>query len=298
MSKNYYDILGVNKNATPDEIKKAYRKLAKEYHPDKNANPGAEEKFKEIADAYEVIGDENRRKHYDKRRTGPQFDWSKSGTQDTWGGMNMDDIMEDLKGTGFEKNFEHIFGHQFNQKAARGSDVKLELSITLEDVFYGITREINVTDKAFKITVDKGVANDQKLRIKGKGNLHPLNSQAPRGDVIITVRIIDNPIYERNGNDLYMTVDIPHLTAILGGTLRVPVIGGGTMDLSIPELTKQGKMFRAKGKGLPLYKNEQSFGDLYIKANIVTPEVITKEERELYNKLKELKNEQGSNESS
>ena len=293
MSKNYYDILGVTKNATPDDIKKAYRVLAKKYHPDINKNPGAEEKFKEIADAYEVVGDEGRRKHYDKRSSGPEFDWSRTGTQDSWGGMNMDDIMEDLKGTGFEKNFEHIFGHQFNKKAARGADVKLELTITLEDVYYGISREINVTDTAFRITVDKGINDGHLLRIKNKGHNHPLNSQAPKGDVIITVRILDNPLFKRLGDNLEMIVDVPHLTAILGGTLRVPIIGG-TIELTLPELTEQGKRFRIKGKGLPVYKQEGEFGDLYVKINIKTPDKISKEEKELYNKLKQIQNERSN----
>jgi curved DNA-binding protein len=296
VSKNYYDILGVNKHSSDDEIKKAYRKLAMQYHPDRNQNPGAEEKFKEIADAYEVVGDEGRRKHYDKRNTGPQFDWSKTGSQDTWGGMDMNDIMDDLKGTGFEKNFEHIFGHQFNNKAARGSDVKLELTITLEDAYYGMERTINVTDQAFKIIIDKGIHDGKKLRIKGKGNLHPLNSQAPRGDVIITVRILESETYTRIFDNLETTADIPHLTAILGGTFRVPVIGG-TLELVIPELTKQGTRFRLKGKGMPVYKEDNS-GDLFVNVNIITPEKLTSQEKELYNKLKELGNgKRESNES-
>jgi len=288
LSQDHYNILGVDKYSKPEDIKKAYRKLTMKYHPDKNSNPGASEKFKEIADAYEIIGDESKRNHYDKMQSGPKIHWNTSNNHDTWGGMNMDDIMADLNGTGFEKNFEHVFGHQFNSKV-RGSDIKLELTITLEDVYYGISREINVTDKSFRIIVDKGIHDGMKLRIQDQGNLHPLNSQAPRGDVLITIRILNSPIFTRIHDDLEMVVDIPHLTAILGGTLRVPIISG-TIELMVPELTKQGTRFRIKTKGLPLYKSNEMYGDLFIKANIITPQKLTDEEKILYNRLMELQN--------
>lgn len=290
MSKTYYQILGVDKNSSADEIKKAYRQLAKKYHPDINKDPGAEERFKEIADAYEVIGDDGRRKQYDKRSKRPQFDWPFTGGQDSWGGMNMDDIMEDLKGTGFERNFEHIFGHQFNNNSARGKDVKLDLNITLEDVYYGTSKIINVSGNAFKINIEKGVSDGKRLRIKDRGHYHPLNSQAPRGDAIITIRLMDSKMFDRNGNDLHMNLDIPHLSAILGGSINIQVFDS-KVELKIPELTTQGKVFRVKGKGMPLYKNINSYGDLYVKVNIITPDNISDDERLLYEKLKEIRNE-------
>lgn len=289
MSKTYYQILGVDKNSSADEIKKAYRQLAKKYHPDINKDPEAEERFKEIADAYEVIGDDGRRKQYDKRNKRPQFDWSNAGGQDSWGGMNIDDIMEDLKGTGFEKDFEHIFGHQFNN-SARGKDVKLDLNITLEDVYYGTSKIINVSGNAFKINIEKGVSDGKRLRIKDRGHYHPLNSQAPRGDAIITIRLMDSKLFDRNGNDLHMNLDVPHLSAILGGSINIQVFDS-KVELKIPELTTQGKVFRVKGKGMPLYKNINSYGDLYVKVNIITPDNISDEERLLYEKLKEIINE-------
>jgi curved DNA-binding protein len=290
--KDYYKILGLEKSATPDDIKKAYRLLAMEFHPDKNPNnKEAEAKFKEIAEAYSIIGNETKRKEWDDSQKRRNHQWgNRQYSEDTWGGMSMEDILADLQGTGFEKNFDSIFGHQFNNRSVRGADVKLELKITLEDAYMGMSREININDQTFRINVDKGIHDGAKLRIKDKGNLHPLNSQAPRGDVLIDIKILNNSIYKRINNDLEMTVDIPHLTAILGGNLKVTTLNG-TVELIIPELTKQGKLFRLVGKGMPIYRSVDLFGDLYIKCNIITPDKISDEEKELYLILKKIKNE-------
>lgn len=286
MRNDYYTILGVKSNATGDDIKKAYRKLAKKYHPDINKNPGAEERFKEISDAYEVIGNEGRRKHYDKRNQGPQFDWSRASDSSTWGGMDMDDIMNDLRGTGFEKNFDNIFGHNFN-KGVRGSDIKIDLTITIEEVYSGTYKELNLTDNKIKIKVDKGVRDGQKLRIKGRGNYHSLNSRAPRGDLIITIRVLKDLNFTRDFNNVHRKLDVPMLTAILGGTINTFTLDGN-IELTIPELTTQGEKIRLKGKGLPVYKQDGVYGDMILTVNILTPVDISEEERELYNKLKEL----------
>jgi curved DNA-binding protein len=285
--KDYYKILEVDVNSTQDEIKKAYRKLALIWHPDKNqGSVEAEEKFKRISEAYDILSNPDKKSKYDNlsrhRRT-----TSGQGMGDTWAGMSYDDLMEDLKGTGFEKNFDNIFGHQWG-KTVKGPDLNIELVITIEDAYYGISREIDLYEHSFRVNIDKGIKSGHILRIKEKGRLHPLNSQAPRGDVKIQIKVMDSPIYKRiNDDDIEMTVDVPLLTAILGDTMRVPMISG-TIELKIPELTRQNSKFRVKGKGMPKYKEEGSFGDLYIKTNVILPDKITKDERELYNKIKEI----------
>lgn len=302
MKKNLYKILGVERTATDAEIKKAYRKLAVKWHPDKN--PGdteAEEKFKEISQAYDILSDEQKRKKYDFASSMNMSGGGGAGGMNfDFGGMSYEDLMDDLAGTGFEKYFDNVFGHQFGG-TARGTDIKLELTITLEDVYYGISREVNTGGSSFRITVEPGIHDGQKLRIQGKGNPHPLNSQAPRGDVLITIRVLENRIFNRIGDDLICTVDVPHLTAILGGNLRVPTLSS-SIDLTLPPLAKQGSKFRIKGKGMPMYKTKMpdvigssyKYGDMYIVINILTPDTITEEERKLYQRLKDIEDEKNN----
>ena len=296
MKENYYDILGISKDAKPDEIKKAYRKLALQFHPDKNlGDQEAEEKFKKVAEAYEVLGDEEKRGKYDKltfRRSHlhnsykDHVNWDVQGDVN-WGGMSMDDILEDLKGTGFEKNFEHMFGHQFGSPV-KGQDASVELTITLEDAYYGMSREINLTDSAFRINIGKGIQDGQRLRIQGKGHAHPINSQAPNGDMIITIKVLPNNRYTREGDSLIYFADIDNIVAVLGGSLQIPTYDG-IIEIKIPESTQHGATFRVRGKGMPVYKDNKMKGDLYVKVNIKIPEKLTDKERALYEELLKLK---------
>jgi len=284
--KDYYKILEIDRSSSQDDIKKAYRKLAIKWHPDKNeGSKEAEEKFKEISEAYDILSNPDKKSKYDNLKK-YQGSFAGGSNYDTWGGMSFDDLMEDLKGTGFEKNFDNIFGHQWG-RPVKGPDLNLELVITLEDAYYGISREIDLHEYSFRVNIDKGIKTGHILRIKEKGRLHPYNTQAPRGDVKIQIKVLESKLYKRIGDDIEMSVDVPLLTAILGGTIRVPIISGA-IELKIPELSKQCSKFRVKGKGMPRYKENDKFGDLFIKTNILMPDNITKEERELYNKLKSI----------
>jgi curved DNA-binding protein len=303
--KDYYKILEIEDNATIDDIKKSYRKLAVKFHPDKNPDDKeAEERFKDIAEAYSTLSDPEKKSKYDLSKL-------KSGqVYGDWGGMSMEDIFEDLKGTGFAENFDKIFGGAYGQQA-RGSDVQIELNITLEDVYLGCFKSFSYFEKGHagtstqstpvSLQVHRGVMDGQKLRIKHKGHAHPLNSQLPKGDLIVTIRVINSSLFKRNGNDIYYKAQVPFYTALLGGDIYIPgITSGNKLKVKIPELTQQGKLLKLKSKGLPIYdpeytggydleKNADRFGDMIIEVNIVMPEKITAKEKELFEQLKKLK---------
>ena len=278
---NYYDILGVPKDADGNQIKKAYRKLALEYHPDKN--PGdkeAEEKFKKAAEAYSVLGDPDKKAQYD---SGPRsFVWDSS----QWGGMSMDEIFEDLRGTGFERNFNNIFGNAWGSNV-KGPDINVELSITIEDAYYGMSKTVTLSNnESFRITLNKGLHSGQKLRISGKGQPHPLNSQAKRGDCIIIIKIIESPYFKRINSDLIVEKKVSHLSAILGDTVNVKTIDG-QVEVKIPKLSQNNSRYRLRGKGMPV-GDTGKYGDMYVTIIIDIPEEISREEEELYKQIKNL----------
>ena len=290
MKENYYDILGVSKDSTSDEIKKAYQKLALKYHPDKNQGDAeAEETFKKIAEAYDILGDDEKRVKYDRTtfRKSHLHDYYNSQNDSQWGGMSMEDILEDLKGTGFEKNFEHMFGHQFGSPV-KGQDAHVELTITLEDAYYRMSREINLTGSPFRINIGKGIQHGQRLRIQGKGYTHPVNTQAPNGDMIITIKILPNRTYTREGDSLIYIAEIDNIVAVLGGSLQIPAYDGA-IEIKIPEYTQHNAAFRVRGKGMPVYKDDKMRGDMYVKVNIKMPEKLTEKEISLYEELLKLK---------
>jgi len=287
VKENYYDILGINKDSSQEDIKKAYRKLALKYHPDKNqGDTSAEDMFKKVAEAYEVLSDEDKRRKYDRTSTMRNHTYSNFSSE-SWGGMSMDDILEDLKGTGFEKNFEQMFGHQWGSNI-KGPDMHVELTITLEDAYYGMSREINLSGSPFRISIGKGIQDGQRLRISGKGRPHPLNTQAPNGDMIVTIKILPNKTYQREGDSLIYVAEIDSIVAVLGGSLKIPTYDGA-IEIKIPEFTQQNSTFRVRGKGMPVYKNEEMKGDLYVKVNIKIPEELTEKERSLYEELAKIK---------
>lgn len=300
--KDYYSILNIARNATDDDIKKSYRKLAMEFHPDKNPDDSvAEDKFKEIVEAYEVLSDSDKRKRYDRNNY-----TSKSTVNGNWGGYNYDDIMEDLKGTGFAEAFDNHFGH-YNDK---GSDVYIELNITLEDAYKGCTRSFTYftksnsgTDESSPITVriKRGVQNDQKIRVKGKGN--PGRNGATAGDLIITIKVLYNSKFKRTINDILFQADVDVYTLILGGEITIPsVVGYNRIRVIIPKLTKHGQLLKLKSKGMPIYDESfewpinatsddmpERFGDMIIEINVVLPTKINNKERELFEELKKIK---------
>jgi len=295
--KDLYNILEIERTASQEDIKKAFRKQAIKYHPDKNPdNPAeAEEKFKEVNAAYEILSDEQKKAKYDRggnieqdfaagyRRPHPGWDHT---NPDNWGGFNYDDIKNDLNGTGFTEMFDKYFGQ--GQAASRGKDIIAEMIITLEDAYQGLSRDIIALpgEQPFKVTIHPGVMSGQKFRIDGKGHKQPYNSELPAGDVVLTVKVVDHDIFERNGPDLTSTVNIQLYDAMLGGEVIINSIDG-KVKVKIPALSQQGTKLKLKGKGMPVY-NGKTFGDMYIKLNIVLPSILDNEQIELIKKIKEI----------
>tara|TARA_Y100000389_G_C17468696_1_gene528194 strand:- start:5955 stop:6827 length:873 start_codon:yes stop_codon:yes gene_type:complete len=286
---SYYDILHVDKDSSPGDIKKSYRKLALKYHPDKNPeDKQAEDKFKEVAEAYSILGNEEERAKYDSMsNTFSGYGRSNTYNGSEWGGMSMEDILEDLKGTGFEKNFDHMFGNGYGS-SVKGNDIESNLSITIEEAFYGTTKKIDLEGKSFRLNISAGIHTGQLLRIKGKGHEHYINSQAPNGDLLIKINVKDNPIFKREGDNIITFVEVDHLIAILGGKVKVTTMDGEIM-INIKKLTSNESILRVKGKGMPYYKSSKR-GDLLVKIKVTFPESITEDEEELYKKILENRN--------
>lgn len=294
--RNPYDVLGVPKNASEADIKKAYRKLAKAHHPDRNKDDAkAKDRFAEANSAYEIIGDADKRKQFDRgeidadgkpRATGFEgfggfgggrggagggaYDFDFSGRSGRGGGMGGGGGMgEDI--------FSHIFGEAFRaggagpgagqqRQAARGEDVAAELSVTLEQV--GGEEKLRLvlpTGREVDVVIPKGVVDGQTIRLRGLGQ--PAMRGEP-GDALLTIRVLPHPRFKPEGADLRVSVDVPLEDAILGGTIRVPTLTGA-VEMKIPAMTSSGRTFRLRGKGLP--RKDGSRGDLLATSAIVLP---------------------------
>ncbi|WP_212001977.1 DnaJ C-terminal domain-containing protein [Chitinophaga sp. HK235] len=306
--KDYYKILGVEKAATAEQIKKAYRKLAVKYHPDKNpGDKAAEEKFKELNEAYEVLSDAGKRKKYDQFGENYQyyeqhggrpedFDWSQFGGGKQ-GSYTYSGNVEDMfgGGEGFSDFFEQLFGSRFagshrrQQGPARGRDVQATMEVSLEDAYSGATRQVEVNGSRLNIKMKPGLYEGQVIRLKGKGS--PGRQSGQQGDLLISIHISPHPQYELKGQDIHTDVPLPLYTAILGGKLTVPT-PATTLSMNIPAGTDSGKVFRLKGKGMPAYDHKGIPGDLYIKTVIHIPKNLSAKEKELFQQLSQL-NENG-----
>ncbi len=296
--KDYYKILGVSRNATSEEIKKAYRKLAAKYHPDRNKdNPQAEEKFKEINEAYQVLKDEEKRKWYDRfgqdwekyQKSGgswEDFVRQQAGGQGGYQQVNWEDLFGG--GGGFGDLFDILFGSGrggYSSRPRKGQDLKATLTITLEEAYHGTTRIINVNGERIKVTIKPGISDGKKLRVKGKGN--PGANGGPRGDLYIIVKVLPHGKFRREGDDLHTTQKVDLYTAVLGGKVKVETLKG-KINVTIPPGSQPGKKLRIKGLGMPKYNLPGSFGDLYITLEVELPTHLTPEERKLFEKLREL----------
>ncbi|WP_276374542.1 J domain-containing protein [Chryseolinea sp. H1M3-3] len=302
--KDYYKILGVDKKASQDEIKKAYRKLAVKYHPDKNKdNKVAEEKFKQINEANEVLSDPVKRKKYDELgENWRQYEHAGAGGrprgsrpgngQDgpfTFEG-DFSDIFGQEGGSGFSDFFEQFFGRgaagggrQSRQSGTfKGQDYQTEMEITLEEAYHGASRLIQLEDEKLRITTKPGAYDDQRLRIKGKGGK---GSKGNHGDLYVRIHVTPHPRYVRKGDDLYATHSIDLFTAVLGGSTIVDTLSG-QVKVKIAPGTQSGKTIRIKGKGMPVYGDANIFGDLYVQLQIHIPESLTDKQRELFEQLK------------
>ncbi len=302
---DYYSTLGVAKNATAEEIKKAYRKLARKYHPDVNPNDKeAHKKFQQINEAHEVLSDPGKRKKYDQYgqdwKHADQFEQARSQRQSYgsgqggfggFGGGGFDGYTYSTGDEGaFSDFFESLFGNRGGRRggrsgAFRGQDYNAELKIPLQDVYTTQKQTITVNGKNIRITIPAGVENGQKIRLKGYGA--PGVNGGPDGDLYITFVIQNNTNLNREGNDLYKTEDIDLYTAVLGGEKTIDTMGG-KIKLKVNPLTQNGTKIRLKGKGFPVYKKEGQYGDFYITWNVKLPVNLSEKEKELFMQLSEI----------
>jgi curved DNA-binding protein len=289
--KDYYKILGVDRKASDDEIRKAYRKLAKKYHPDYNPdNKQAEDRFKEINEAYEVLSDAKKRSYYDRvgsdysswqQRGNPgNFNWGQYGAP---GGtrVNMDDL-NDMFGGGFSDFFQTIFGMGGSRASQRSQPqgYQQDLDITFEEAFKGTTRLIESNGKQKRVRIPAGVRTGSKVRVAGAG---------PNGlDLYLIVNVKDDNRFERRGNDLHTTATVDVFTAILGGEADVETING-TIKLNIPAGTQPEQVFRLAGRGIPHVKDKNNKGDLYVKLKVQIPKYLSPKQRELLEEVSKIK---------
>lgn len=295
--KDYYKILGVDRKASEDDIRKAYRKLAKQYHPDYNPNnKQAEEHFKEINEAYEVLSDAKKRSTYDRlgsdysqwqRRGNPgDFDWSQYGGGFPGGTrVNMDDINDLFGGggiNGFSDFFQAIFGGGGVRTAARPQTqgYQQELQITLEEAYKGTMRLISSDGKEKQVRIPAGVRTGSKVRVAGAG---------PQGlDLYLIVEVVDDKRFERHGNDLHTTATVSVFTAILGGEAEVETFEA-KIKLSIPAGTQPEQVFRLAGRGMPHVKNASEKGDLFVRVKVQIPKYLSTKQRELLEDASRIK---------
>ncbi|OFZ11403.1 MAG: molecular chaperone DnaJ [Bacteroidetes bacterium RIFCSPHIGHO2_02_FULL_44_7] len=286
---DYYKLLGVDKNASESDIKKAYRKLARKYHPDLNPNnPEAEKKFKEINEANEVLSDPENRKKYDQHgddwKHADEFEKARQRQAQQQGQRGQQQASGD-----YSDFFESMFGggsRRSDSVRFRGQDYNAELQLELKDVFTTHKRTLTVNGKNIRLTIPAGVKNGQVIKIKGQGG-EGLNN-GPKGDLYIHFSIENHSKFKLDRDNLYTTVDLDLYVAVLGGEITVDTFDG-KVKLTVKPETQNGTKVKLKGKGFPVYKEEGKFGDLYITYNLVIPTQLTEKERELFNELSKLR---------
>ena len=309
---DYYGVLGVSKTASQDEIKKAFKKLARKYHPDLNPNdPTAKQKFQEINEANEVLSDPEKRKKYDAYgenwKHADEFEAQKQRYQQQsrsggggFGGMG-GGYWSSAEGGGFSGNFngnegefsdffESMFGGHRGGRGQgsagfRGQDFNAELHLSLRDASQTHKQVLTVNGKQVRITIPAGVANGQVIKLKGYG-AEGING-GPAGDLYITFVIAEDPVFKRLGDDLYVDVEVDLYTAVLGGEKLVDTLDG-KVKLKIKPETQNGTKVRLKGKGFPVYKKEGQFGDLIVTYSVKIPTNLTDKQKELFRQLQSM----------
>jgi len=324
-NKDYYQILGLSRNASEKEIKQAYRRLARKHHPD--LNPGdksAEAKFKEINAAHEVLSNPEKRKKYDQfgdqweyaeqfakagGRGGVKWDFGKDGTTVEYGDLSdFGDIFSSLFG-------DSGMGSRMKRGPQRGQDIESTIEVSLEEAYHGSARVIQLETaepctacggtgrvgnrvcticngagakaipKRLEVKIPAGVRDGSRIRIAGEGV--PGHTGGSKGDLYLVVKVLPHKLFERKGDDLYSEVSVPLATTTLGGEVRLPTLNG-TLSLRIPPETQNGKIFRLAGKGMPQLGNA-NYGSLFAKVKVVLPTNLTEEERKLFEKLRSLR---------
>jgi curved DNA-binding protein len=290
--KDYYQTLGVSRTASQDEIKKAYRKLARQYHPDNN--PGdkqAEARFKEINEANEVLSDPDKRKKYDTlgsqwqqyQRTGGApggFDWSQ------WTTNNNVDLSDLFGGGDFSDFFTSIFGGMGRSRArrgsARGQDYEQPVTISLRDAYTGTSVMLQKDGQKLEVKVPPGVRTGSRVRVSGQGGAG--RDGGPAGDLYLMITVRPDPVFERDNNHLRAEVNVDLYTAILGGEVSVPTMKGD-VRLKIPAGTQPGQIFRLRDQGMPHLHDAKNYGDLLVKVNVELPKQLSETERKLFEQL-------------
>ncbi len=292
---DYYKILGIPKNASGQDIKKAYRKMARKYHPDINPNSAeAEQKFKEVNEANEVLSDPEKRKKYDQYGKDWQHaeEFEKARSQQSSRSASNQQYSGDFGGNDFSDFFETMFGgarggySRGSQVKFRGQDFNAELKLQLRDVYTSHKQTLTVNGKNIRITIPAGIENGQTIKINGHGG--PGRNNGPNGDLFITFSIENTTPFKRDGNNLYKNVDLDLYTAVLGGELMVDTFDGKA-KLKINPETQNGTTVKLKGKGFPIYKREGQFGDLLITYTVKTPTNLSPKEIELFKELAAIK---------
>jgi curved DNA-binding protein len=317
--KDYYATLGVTKSATDKELKQAYRKMARTFHPD--VNPGdktSESKFKEVNEAYEVLGDPEKRKKYDELgsnwRAYEQAGQRPAQGHGGFGGgvhtMTEEEMRDIFGGGGADSPFSDFFqtffaGGGFSTgdggrpaggrgqgrgRARKGRDLEQEIELSLEDVYRGVTRRLSFSlgghNRSVDVRIPAGVGEGSRVRIAGEGE--PGGGGAAAGDLYLRIRLAPHAMYERKGQDLYIKVPVPLTTAVLGGEADVHTISGKSLRLKIPPTTQHGQIFRLKGHGMPITGKTGEHGDLYATADVQLPRQLTPEQRTHFEALQKL----------
>lgn len=295
---DYYKVLGLSKTASDEDIKKAYRKLARKYHPDLNPNNAeAHKTFQQLNEANEVLSDPEKRKKYDqygenwkhadqyeqarKQQGGGQYYGGQQGGFEGFGGDSgqFSDFFEQMFGGGQRKTRSNI---QY-----RGEDYNASLQMNLTDAYITRQEVININDKKVRITIPAGVEDGQVIKLKGYGS--PGINGGPSGDLYIKFVINNSTNFKRVGNDLYHTIDLELYTAVLGGEVTIDTLSG-KIKLKVAAETQNGTKIRVKGKGFPVYKKEGQFGDMYVTYNVKIPTGLTDKQKELFRQLANSKN--------
>lgn len=288
--RDYYEVLGLKKGASADEIKRAYRKLAVKYHPDKNpGNKEAEERFKEINEAYAVLSDPQKKEQFDQ--FGSTNFHQRFSQEDIFRGFNVDDMFRD-QGFGTDDIFSRIFGDAMRRQrggrgrpAARGEDFSMELQVTFRDAYDGAEKRVafmrDGSREELSVKVPAGIENGARLRVAGRGG--PGRMGGPSGDLYLTVLVSADPLFQREGNDIVLNHEVRFSEAVLGGQIEVPTMQG-TKRIRIPAGIQSGTKVRLKGLGFPLM-GEGGRGDMYVRVAVHVPEKLTARQRELVDQL-------------
>ena len=310
--KDYYKVLGVSRSASAEDIKKAFRKLARRYHPD--VNPGdkkSEEKFKEINEAYEVLSDVTKRRKYDT--LGPNWQ-EQFGYPSAAGGRtsNFRGSTMDYNSAGFSDFFEALFGRSSASTRKAGEDIEQRVEVTLQEAYSGGMRTFNIQStetcpvcrgtrlvagrsctncnglgslarsKRIQVKIPAGVDNGSKIRVAGEGQ--PGSGGGPRGDLFLVIGVKPDPLFERRGDDLFSEIDVDLVTAILGGEVAVATPDGRKLVLTVPQETQNGRLFRLANKGMPRLRGEGN-GNFFARVKVVLPMGLNDDERGLFEQL-------------